>query len=756
MNCRSCCFYSLLITTTFLPFGLLPPTLANVDAPATHSADGVIEMEKFEVTGTRPKAVDGTTLKLPTSIQDTPRSVTVIDSSRIREQDFQTGSDVLLWVPGINTNGAVQESYHFYARGFRQVANEWRVDGFQGRTVGGSYSPNLFGVEQITVLKGPAGLLYGAASSPGGMINLITKKPKDTARVTVDTRVRTFAGEESGFGDCVSYEIELDATGPVNKDGRLLYRFLSSIEKSDLTYRDQSDHNQFHRLSFTRKLDLAGRFQLTPLLEWSTEDRATRNAVISPSSSRTTSDGRTDYTTSDVSPRSVNLAAGSRVDGNLTWGADLVAQFSPAWRGTTSFRFQERDYENNAWTIQAATLTQTDPADPLSWVVSRRHARAKSAFETINFDTNTTGEFTPFSHLRTLLQLGLNGRLTDNQAYTAPTSTLNQSPINIYTGVAAIPLVANVPRSFTLGSRTKSTIWNAYAQSQTEFWEKVIFTAGFASARETSETIAPTGVSTVNPARNSDLTPNFSLVYRLTKDLSLYTSYSTSYALADPTFEDALGRRGVFSPTEGDSCELGAKAALWGKLIAASFSLFDTELNGVFVQSELDELNPNGNRFYRQLDTGRKSRGVEAEFTLSPVRSWDTTATYAYIDAFNRNVDGSRGASAEMTPRHAVSVYSRYAFPKGQLQGFSIRLGLIWQSDRWSGAAAPSVTAPDPLLLKSFHRIDAGAAYRWKHWNFALNIENLTDNYFLLSGNTGVSMSPVNPRSVAIRISYTW
>jgi iron complex outermembrane receptor protein len=528
------------------------------------------------------------------------------------------------------------------------------------------------------------------------------------------------------------------------------------VEGADLTYRGQADHNQFHRLSFTRKLDAAGRYQLTPLVEWSTEERATRNAVISPASSRTTNDGRTDYTFADVSPRSVNLAAGSRVDDNLTWGADLAAHYATAWQGNTSFRVQQHDYENNAWTVQNDSLTQTNPADPRSWVVSRKQARARRAYETISFDTNATGEFTPGSHVRTLVQLGLNGMLTDNQTYTAPTSALVQSPINIYTGVAATPLVADVPRTFTPGSRTKSTVWNAYAQSQTEFWGKTVFTAGFASARESGSTTDANGTSTRNPARSSNLTPNLSLVYRLTRDLTLYTSYSTSYVLADPTLEDAQGRHGAFNPTEGDSYEIGAKAALWGDVVAASISAFDTELNGVFVQSDPTELNPNGNRFYRQLDTGRKSRGVETEFTVSPVRGWETTATYAYIDAFDRKVDGSRGAPAEMTPHHAVSVYSRYAFPRGRLQGLSLRVGAIWQSARWSGSSAPGGTAPDPLRLRSFYRIDAGAAYHWRHWNLALNIENLTDTYFLLAGNTGVTMSPVNPRSIALRTGYTW
>jgi hypothetical protein len=36
-----------------------------------------------------------------------------------------------------------------------------------------------------------------------------------------------------------------------------------------------------------------------------------------------------------------------------------------------------------------------------------------------------------------------------------------------------------------------------------------------------------------------------------------------------------------------------------------------------------------------------------------------------------------------------------------------------------------------------------------------VNVENLTDEYFLLAGNTGVAMSPTNPRSIALRVGYS-
>lgn len=731
-------------------------------APAqTPSASEVVALEKFEVVGTRPETADRTTFKLPTTVLDTPRSVTVFDATRLCEQDIQTGGDLLFWVPGLNTNGAVQESYHFYARGYRMGPNDWRVDGFAGRVVGGSYNPNLFGVEQVSVLKGPSGLLYGSASLPGGMINLVSKKPRETAATTIETRFRTFGGGEIGFGGRVSHEVELDATGPVTRDGRLLYRALASVERNAFASRSPADDNQFYRLALSYKLDRAGRFLLTPTFEWSREDRSQRHPVISPASSRATHDGRTDYTLADVSPRSVNLTAGGRVDTNRVFGADLSAQLGAHWSASAALRLIDRDYINDAFALNTATLRQADAGDAQSWVVSRRHSRVANSYKTTSLDASTRYEFAPSERLKSLLHVGLNARLNDNTTASSGNGP-DQSPINIYTGVAAAPpglsgsngLLANAP-ALAPGNATENFVWNAYAQSQTEFAARWVFTAGFGFARETTQITTPAGLVTKAPARSSDLTPNVSLVHKLTRQVSLYASYSNSYTLPDPLLEDAAGRRGGFSPTQGDNYELGTKAQFWGSLLAASLSIFDTTLNGVLTQSQANELNPNGVRFYRQLDNGRRTRGAEAEFTLSPIPAWDTTFTYAYLDAVDRGATAALpNTPAEMTPRHAVSAYSRYVVLSGPLQGVSARLGLIWQGERW--AASPTPAAPDPLRLRSFHRIDAGLGYAWRSWRVALSVENVTNEYYLLAGSTGLAFSPANPRSWALRFSRTW
>ena len=708
-----------------------------------------VHLDPFEVTGTRQQAQDYTTLKANTKVIETPRSLTVIDSSRIREQDFQAAGDLLFWVPGINSNG---DSYHFYARGFRMLPNDWKVDGFTGRVIEGSYTPNLFGVEAVSFLKGPAGLLYGATSSPGGQITLTTKKPSELPSTTVELRVNSFDGGDTYLGEHAGTKLSLDSTGPLTQDARLSYRLLSSNEKA-LSVPTAGDTTQFYRLSVAAKLDTAGKYKLIPSVEWSRENRETRGPFISPSSSLSTTDNRSDYTLADLSNRDLNLAAGHRVDDNLTVGTDFTGALSEAWSINASLRYLERDYLLNSWAVQTATLKQEIASDPLSWTVKRRHTRARSESSNLSFDVNTSYEANLAPTLKNTTLLGLNARRSDAYSYTG-TSGADQSAINLYTGKASAALIEDASSVLRFASATRTYAWNAYLQNRTTWRETWLFSL---STGLTGDKVN-SGASTTR--RQSDVKPNASLVYMLSPKAALYASYSTSYNLPTATYEDLSGKTGNFSPIEGESFELGAKAEFLKDLVAASVSIFDTALNNTLVQSQSNELNSNGNQYYSQLDAGRKSRGVELEFTVTPLKGWDTTATYAYIDAYDRKADGSRSFTAELTPRNALSLYSRYAFLKGKQSGWALRGGIIWQGERLGASGATSTATlnkrTDPLLLSAFHRFDAGISYRYKGWSFALNVENLTNELYLVTGSTGLNLNPSKPRGYALRVAHTW
>ncbi|MGH8552739.1 MAG: TonB-dependent siderophore receptor, partial [Methylococcales bacterium] len=100
---------------------------------------------------------------------------------------------------------------------------------------------DLANVEQVEVLKGPASVLFGRLE-PGGLVNVVTKKPLDNPYYALQQQ----------FGSYDLFRTTVDATGPIDADGSLLYRF-------NLGY---TDTESFRDELFDRALFIA------PALTW--------------------------------------------------------------------------------------------------------------------------------------------------------------------------------------------------------------------------------------------------------------------------------------------------------------------------------------------------------------------------------------------------------------------------------------------------------------------------------------------------------
>jgi len=68
-------------------------------------------------------------------------------------------------------------------------------------------------IQSIEVVKGPASVVYGRIE-PGGLINLVTKRPLEAPYYSLNQQ----------FGSFAFYRTTLDATGPLTQDNSLLYR----------------------------------------------------------------------------------------------------------------------------------------------------------------------------------------------------------------------------------------------------------------------------------------------------------------------------------------------------------------------------------------------------------------------------------------------------------------------------------------------------------------------------------------------------
>jgi len=724
--------------------------VANANAP--------LELSAVDVIVSRPEVADATAFKMPITLHETPRSVTVLDQARIREQNFVRLEDTFRYVPGVFSRSQDGDSYHFLSRGFDMGPDQTMIDGFSGLLAGGTFSPSLFSVESVVYLRGPAGLQYGAATVPGGIINLITKKPTAHSFTRIETRAATFVGHGIDAGANNSFEISIDSGGPLTSDGKVLYRAAAQVQNL-ASYKDGiNDQNRGFLAALTWKFGQDDRFEFTPTVLWQRQPFGAGRAVsISPSTSLSTGDGvagpiRTD----DLTPLSLNYSSGERTLENTIAGFDFRARVTDAWKLNVAYRFIQSDSDSNQFTAQTASLRQLGGR----WVIDRRQAISQIGRQNHAFDLNTSYELSPAPGVKNFTLAGLNGRFYRLTHSRASATQPDQSPIDIYTGVPLSPLVDKQP-ALVNAFLNDDYYWNAYFQNQTSFADGqwvITLGAGYGEqeyGRDYSAVSSPppSNLADLNATRKGDVTPNASLVYNVTKSLAVYGSYSTSYSPADGSFENAAGETGNFDPTTGTNFEIGAKVDFPNSDTAFTVSVFRTELDNVLTQSGPAELNAKGNRYYTQTGGGRLTKGVEVAAEARPLPGWRINATASYLDSVYRGEGRIPGSLTERTPPWAFSVYNHYTFANQILKNLSVSLGVIWQDER--GSAARTDAAPDPLVLPSYWRVDAGLFYRiGKRWDAALNIENALDQTYFVNGTTGAALELGAPRNISVRLGY--
>lgn len=715
--------------------------------------NSVVTLDPLNITDTRPTPDDATPLKFPVALHETPRSITVIDASRIREQNFRTPVDTFYYTPGVFPNSTASGGYHYIARGFRMSPDETRIDGFSGFYVGGGQSPQgLYGVERVVSLRGPAGLLYGASTLPGGLVNIITKKPRAEASTRVDVTTSTFAGNGVGFGERDSLGFELDSTGPLTSDGRVLYRGILAGDDSETYTGDILNQTRYYSGALTFKLDAEGRTTVTPLFQHSHMTRPAGAAmVMSPSTSLSTADGSSGpIHTGDLSPLDVNLYDGGRTDDMTVAGLDFQSKPSDAATLNAGYRYIAYRTDINQWSPVVTTAAQRIQLATTN-TVSRTQAKSSTDRDSHNFDVNGTYETLPADWWKNLAQLGFNARALRTSTRTGAGVNTPQSAINIYTGATSSPLLDRL----VLGDPQVTAddyYWNTYLQNQAAFLdERWVLTLGLGYGEQQFGQAVPAA-----GRRKGDVTPNAALVFNATRRLAFYTSYSTSYSPADPTLQNFAGQSGVFDPQTGVNREVGVKYDFAGAPRPASVAVafFETERDSVIVQdTSSGAVNVNGQPYYIQ-QSGQSARGIELSSETFLAQAWRVNATFAYIDASYENGTAFAEPVAK-TPEYSWSVFTRYDIQTGPLKNLGASLGAVWQDERLAGNAAPTPAAPDPLMLPAFLRLDAGLFYRLdRHWDFALNVENLLDRKIFVDGTTGANLQLAAPRTVTLRVGY--
>lgn len=190
-------------------------TLSCSSANAQSGANDVIE--EIQVTARRRNE----------SIQNVPISMTAFTEADIESAGIETPHDFIALTPNV-TIVQVQNAGNSFVT-IRGISQNRNTEASVATVVDGvlmsnpaQFNQELFDIEQIEVLRGPQGAVYGR-NAIGGAILITTKNPSD------EQEIKIRVGADSGPG----YKIQASASGPLGSSSDWKYRAAVSYKDTD-------------------------------------------------------------------------------------------------------------------------------------------------------------------------------------------------------------------------------------------------------------------------------------------------------------------------------------------------------------------------------------------------------------------------------------------------------------------------------------------------------------------------------------------
>lgn len=672
--------------------------------------------------------------KTGTPLIETPQTVNVITADQMEDQGVTSVSQALRYVPGVVAEYRPSTRYDsMFIRGFGGGGNNANYvsfwDGLRIPKGIGYGIPTIdpYFLERVEVIKGPSSVLFGQIS-PGGFVNLVSKRPTD----------EPFGEVETVFGSNNHFQTNFDFGGALNEQGTVSYRLTG-------LFRDTESHIDF---SDSRRFAIAPEFTFRP----SDATTLTVQAYYQNDPEGGYYNGLPGLGT--LIPYSAGKIPSHFNPGEPTFDAFEREQFSLAY-------FLEHHF-NDAFTVrQNVRYTHLDSlfrsVSPAGYrapagrsVISRRATHSEESFDAVTIDNQAEARFST-GHVHHTVLAGLDyyyrdgTRLQANAVALPPAYDIDFN--NPVYGLTIPDLSADM-------RRTDQTIRQTgiYLQDQIKF-DNFVFVLGGRydwSDVETSDI--------VTAAKNEAFSWRTGLLYNFDNGLAPYVSYSTSF---EPTTSLGVGNT-VLDPVEGEQFEVGLKYQPRGSNSFVTLSWFDITQNNV-----LFALTGQNQGFYSQIGEVQ-SRGFEAEAKLELLPNLNVLAAYAYTDAEitkdgNPNYVGKTPASV---PEHMASLWAHYFFEEGPFAGLGVGAGVRYIGETYANNL--NTFAGSPAKVDAFTLADAALRYdlsylnvpEFRGWEVAVNATNLFDKDYV-SGCLGTADANTqcwygDRRTVLGSLKYKW
>lgn len=602
-----------------------------------------------------------------------PRSVVVVDRFRIEDRGAISIQDTLNYTPGITT-GPYGFDSRLDATRVRGIDPLKFQDGFQ--SLFGFYNntrADIYTLEQVEVVKGPASVLYGRGAL-GGIVNSVTKLPRAETRHELEVQ----------YGSFDRAQIAGDFTGAIDADGKFLYRVVG-------VYRDSG--TQVDHVSDDARV-------ITPSFTWAPRD-GTRLTVLG--NFQENHGGQT----LQFLPNEGTLLPGQRIPVNTFIGEPGWDRYDTEQESYALFFEHEL---NDTFTVTANTrYTDGSSLYRSHWVAYDGADPIIADDGTINrtiYDAPGSSEaFTTYGTIAARFVTGsVNHHLTigfdaqditidgDNYYGWAAGGRINiYEPV--YGNLAPVGDVIDYPATIT-------NQFGLFAQERMTY-ENWTLALGLRYDDVRTHSLG-------NPTPNIDddaTTGDIGLIYQAPRGFTPYVSYAESF---EP-LGTAIGFDGSvqqLDPKTGEQFEVGLRYQPLGTQTLFTISAFNiTEKerplsNGLFV-----------------TQTNVETEGVELEVD-SRWRDFRFQGGYSYVDA----KDGA-GNHLVTVPDHQATGWVTYEPREGAWQNFRTGVGVRYVGERWDGTN--TLSAPPYTLL------DLMVGYDFETVRLQLNVTNAADEYYV-------------------------
>lgn len=627
-------------------------------------------------------------MRTSTSLLDTAQSVTVISDIIINEQLATTLGEVLSNDASLTAGSKQRNREVFNLRGFELSSSTGYLrDGHQHWS---HYQQPIEILQQVEVIKGPSSILYGQ-SGPGGLINMVTKKPT----------AQTLFNASADVDQHGSTRFMLDASGALTDAEDLRARGI--LVKQDVDYWREYQNGE------NRERD---RFLGAFIVDYDISD----NALVRVHYDRTDDEAGLD--TGAWIDDNANVIGDDKTIRDMSWaftditvenaGIDFKVFLNDNWQ--VKLGYNEQTFERQRF--------ESAPRKPGNFVEGDSYeSRPYDRFDDWQFKTafiDFIGEFETAGVHHQLL-IGAN-----SLDYYYGQRRTSADSFNFIAGQAE-------PSRPTVSYKTDDTIseteydyYGIYVQDLITFSPQWQLSLGGRYDKQTRE-----------DANNESFVPKVGVLYHPNASATIYASYSEGFEpQGSDTLvnEDDINNGMKLDAVTSEQKEVGVKWQLFDDRLMLSGALFDISKNGTLVTETLDI--PVGDLISETNQIGeQRHKGIELTAQGAATDRLFVMASTMYLDANYERDEDLEGKRPTDAPKWSASLWTRYELN----DAIAFNAGAFYEGERFADSA-------NTITKDAYTRVDVGATYKLKvsktDVNLRLNIENLFDEDYLAGGGT--------------------